>query len=139
MQRCLCGGDFAIDVGDSLQKDVFRWYASFHCNKCGNSIEMDGSGIDSIPVDIKEQIIQKEGVFGLRILDNKAKANYLMKKILVDHDVSAINGDYIYCGTHNQVWWVKGQLIARGMSRENIEENRMVMLSNGHIVTGLDL
>lgn len=128
MQRCSCGGDFAIDVGDSLQKDVFRWYASFHCNKCGNSVEMDGSGIDSIPADIKEQIIQTEGIFGLRILDNKAKACYLMKKILMDYDVLAINENYIYCGTHNQVRWVKGQLIAKGMSGKNIEENRIESL-----------
>lgn len=125
MQKCSCGGNFNIDAGDSLQEGIYRWYASCSCDKCGSNVEMDGTDIDSIPNDINEQIKQTEGVYGLSVLANKATVCFILKKMLIDYDVLVINEDCIYCGTHNQVKWLKGKLVEKGVMEKHIEINRV--------------
>ncbi len=125
MQKCSCGGIFAIDAGDSFQGGTYRWYVSCSCDKCGSNIEMDGTDIDGLSDEISEQIKRKEGVYGLNVLTNKLTACFILKKILIDYDKRDTDGDYIYCGTYNQAMWLKNKLVEKGVMERYIEINRV--------------
>ena len=120
MNNYKCGGTLCINVGDSILSGTFRWYASYHCNSCKINTEMDGNGIDSIPDDIKELIIKREGRWGLASSSNNVKIKYLLKKLLKNYDSSILPKDIYYCGTQNQVKWLKNKLIEKGINEDGL-------------------
>lgn len=120
MNNCKCGGTLSINVGDSIMSGTFRWYASYHCNNCNINTEMDGNGIDSIPDDIKELIIKREGGWGLASSSNNVKIKYLLKKLLKNYDSLILPKDIFYCGTQNQVKWLKNKLIEKGINEDGL-------------------
>ena len=95
MNKCKCGGTFYINVGDSNVDGKFRWYISYHCNNCKIDTEMDGDGIDTIPDDIKELIVK-------------------------NYDSLISPKDIFYCGTQNQVKWVKNKLMEKGIDKDSL-------------------
>ena len=119
MNKCMCGSAFHIDVGDSIWNDTYRWYVSYHCNKCGRSTEVDGCGIDSIPDDIKLLIIKTDGEWGLRSTISKAKIKYLMNKIF-QFEYKDFSGDIFFAGTQNQARFVKKILIEKGIVGDDL-------------------
>ena len=121
MNKCKCGGTLCINVGDSIMSGTFRWYASYYCNNCKLNTEMDGNGIDSIPDDIKELIIKKEGRWGLASSTNNLKIKYLLKKVLMNYDSLILPKDIFYCGTQNQVRWVKNKLTEKGINEDSLK------------------
>ena len=60
MNKCTCGSSMCINIGESIQGGIFRWYVSYHCNNCGKNIEMDGSGVESIPKDMRSRVCSIE-------------------------------------------------------------------------------
>lgn len=120
MNKCKCGGTFYIDVGDSIVDGRFRWYASYHCNNCKIDTEMDGDGIDTIPDDIKELIVKREGRWGLCSSSSSLKIKYLLKKMLKNYDSLIMPKDIFYCGTQNQVKWVKNKLMEKGIDEDTL-------------------
>ena len=64
-KKCKCGNDLCIDVGDCIRDGEFEWFASMHCNKCGEAMEMDGRGIFDLPCEIQQEIINQDGERGL--------------------------------------------------------------------------
>ena len=121
MNKCVCGGELHVDAGDGIPNGTYRWYASYHCDRCGKSIEIDGCDIDSIPDEIKLIIIRQRGEWGLESSAGKVKIKYLMNKILKDKDIDFLNGIF-FRGTEGQVKWVIKKLIERGMT-----ENELVL------------
>ncbi len=119
MDLCMCGSVFHINAGDSIQNGIYRWYASYHCAKCGSSVEIDGCKIDSIPDDIKSLIMKKEGAWRIESLAGKAKTKYVVNKILQDNYLDFEKGIY-FTGTENQVKWLKTVLNKKGMMENEI-------------------
>lgn len=119
MDKCTCGNALHINAGDSIQSGVYRWYASYHCDKCGNDTEIDGFGIDSIPDDIKALIIKNEGEWGLKSLAGKAKVKYIMDKMSLCQNRELLEETF-YIGTQNQVQWVKNLLVAKGIAESDL-------------------
>ncbi len=76
------GGTCYLNVGYSIQNGVYRWYISCHCSKCSKNTEIDGCGIDTIPDDVQEMIIDQEGEWGLGSSVNKIKIKFLLKNYL---------------------------------------------------------
>lgn len=128
MNKCICGSEFNMSVGDSILGDVYRWYASCHCNKCGRNIEMDGNGIDSIPDDIKALIIEERGNWGLRTSANILKIRYLLTKLVENYNDLVFREDFVYCGTENQIRWIKNRLVEKGITEIDLEVSRIVLL-----------
>lgn len=120
MNHCKCGGTLYINVGDSIMSGTFRWYASYHCNNCKINTEMDGNGIDSIPDEIKELIIKREGRWGLASASNNVKIKYSLKKLLKNYDGLILPKNIFYCGTQNQVKWLKNKLIEKGINEDGL-------------------
>ncbi len=114
VNKCMCGNEFHIDVGDSIWNGTYRWYVSYHCNECGKNTEVDGYGIDSIPDDIKTLIIKKEGEWGLISVSSKVKIKYLMNKIF-QLKCKRFSEDIFWVGTQNQVKFVKNLLLEKGI------------------------
>ena len=121
MNKCECGSPIYINVGESIQDGIFRWYVSYHCNNCGKNIEMDGKGIESIPKDIQSLIIDENGLWELKSANNKAKTKYLIKKLLGDYGSLDFCKEDSYCGTKNHVKWIKNKLIEKGIFENDIE------------------
>jgi len=119
VNKCMCGGVFHIDMGDSIWNDTYRWYVSYHCDKCGKNTEIDGYGIDSIPDNIKILIIRKEGEWGLRSTASKAKIKYLMGKSFQFKHKDFFE-DIFFVGTQNQVRFVKNILIEKGIVEDDL-------------------
>lgn len=130
--KCKCGGTFCIDAGDSIIDGRFRWYVSYHCHHCKTDIEMDGDGMDTIPDDIKELIVQRKGRWGLSCSSSDLKIKYLLKKILKNYDHLNLPKDILYYGTQNQVKWVKSKLMKKGIS-----EDRLIIKNIDDIKGGL--
>lgn len=124
MNVCMCGSVFHVNAGDSIQKDIYRWYAAYHCDKCGNSIEIDGCDIDSIPDDIKSLIIKEGGEWGLESLAGKVKTKYLVNKVLNDKNID-FSENIFFIGTENQGKWVKDKLVARGIMENELTLKRL--------------
>lgn len=120
MNKCKCGGTFYINVGDSNVDGKFRWYISYHCNNCKIDTEMDGDGIDTIPDDIKELIVKREGRWGLCSSSSGLKIKYLLRKMLKNYDSLISPKDIFYCGTQNQVKWVKNKLMEKGIDKDSL-------------------
>lgn len=119
MNKCMCGGTLNIDGGDFIRDGVYRWYASYRCNTCDKSTEIDGRDIDNIPNDIKALIIKREGIWGLRSTVSKTKIKYLMDKILQQKCNDSFE-EIFFVGTHNQVKWIKSKLITKGIDDDNL-------------------
>lgn len=121
MNECKCGGELCINAGDSIIDGTFRWYASYHCNNCKLNTEMDGNGIDSIPDDIKDIIIKRDGIWELTSSPSDLKKiKYILKKILKNYDSLILPEDIIYYGTQNQVRWVKNKLVEKGINEDGL-------------------
>ena len=119
MNKCLCGNILQINAGDCLQENIYRWYASCHCAKCGESIEIDGCEINTIPAEIKRIIIEKEGEWGIKSLTSKIKMKYILNKY-IPLEKDDIHEEYYYIGTQNQVEWIKIILIKKGISESEL-------------------
>ena len=48
------------------------------------------------------------------------KIKYLLKKMLKNNDSSVLSKDIFYCGTQNQVKWVKNKLVEKGINEDSI-------------------
>lgn len=128
VSRCTCGGTCNLNVGDSIQSGVYRWYISYHCSKCNKNTEIDGCGIDTIPDDVQEMIIDQEGEWGLRSSVNKIKIKFLLKKLLEDYNKIILQEDFLRFGTKNQLQWIKNKLVEKGIA-ENDMEIRKIQIS----------
>lgn len=125
MNKCTCGSSMCINIGESIQGGIFRWYVSYHCNNCGKNIEMDGSGVESIPKDIQALIIEQKGRWGLKSLSSEIKIKYLLRKILENYGNLDLPKDILYCGTQNQVKWLKSKLIEKGVAEKDLQIKRL--------------
>ncbi len=114
MVKCTCGNMIHVNAGDSIRDDTYIWYMSYHCDKCGESIEADGYDIDSIPDDVKTAIVKREGEWGLKSLAGKVKIKFLINKVLQCKNTD-FSEEIFFVGTQNQVKWVKSRLIKKGM------------------------
>ena len=99
-KKCKCGNNLCIDVGDCIREGEFRWYASGHCNKCGDAMEMDGQGIFDLPYDIKQEIVNREGEWVLYTKCSKTTISFALKKIFKEpiHDIF-MEKNIIFIGT----------------------------------------
>jgi len=120
----MCEKNFYTDVGDTIQNDMFRWYASYQYSGCEKNVEIDGYGIDTIPDDIKMLIMEKEGKWELSSSVNKVKMKYLLNKILKNYDNSTFPNNVFYYGTLNQVTWIKNKLVEKGITKNEVEIKR---------------
>ena len=48
------------------------------------------------------------------------KKKYLLKKLLKNYDSSILPKDIYYCGTQNQVKWLKNKLIEKGINEDGL-------------------
>lgn len=121
VNKCTCGETCYFNVGDGIQNGVYRWYVSCHCNNCNENAEMDGCGIDTVPDDIHEMIIDAEGKWGLKSSANKTKIKYLLKKLLGNCNEIIFQENFFYFGTQNQLQWVKNKLVEKGIAESDLE------------------
>ena len=123
MEKCRCGKEISINVGDHIQDGKYFWHVSSHCEYCGEASEVDGHGIFDIPYDIQQEIINRDGEWLIIARTSIAKLNFLLRKILYnEYNIKNIHKEnVVYSGTQNQVNWVKDKLIAKGISEEEIE------------------
>lgn len=124
MNKCVCGNTFRVDAGDTIRNGVYAWYASYRCGQCGESMEVDGYGIDSIPDDVKALIIERKGEWGLRSSASQSKAKYLLNKILQYGNIDS-DGEILFVGTQSQVEWVKYKLVKRGITENELTLKNM--------------
>ncbi len=121
-KKCKCGNNLCIDVGDCIRDGEFEWFASMHCNKCGEAMEMDGRGIFDLPCEIQQEIINQDGEWGLYSQCSELKISFALKKIL--HE--PINNIFeeknlIFKGTRSQVQWLLFKLMEKGIKKEHLE------------------
>lgn len=114
---CKCGSILRYKVGDTIQNGAYRWHISTYCCNCGSATEIDGTGFEDIPTEVRQEIIGEYGEWEILAASQLSKINYLMKKLLVNCNITTKSGNpfMIYRGTKNQVFWVKGQLIEKGI------------------------
>ncbi len=125
MDKCECGAPIRMNVGECIHDGIFRWHVAIHCDNCGKDIEMDGNSIESIPKDVQLLIINEGGLWELKSTNNKVKIKYLLKKLLEGYGNLDLSGDVLYCGTKNQVEWVKNKLMEKGIVENNIEIKKL--------------
>ena len=116
--KCKCGGVLSYAVGDTIQSGVYHWYLSSHCCSCGCATEVDGNGIEDVPADVQQAIIEKYGEWEILAKGQFSKINYLMKKLFENYNIGVIVEDTLtVCkGTKSQTLWIKNQLIEKGIS-----------------------
>ena len=68
----------------------------------------------------KERGTKREGRWGLYSSSSGLKIKYLLKKMLKNNDSSVLSKDIFYCGTQNQVKWVKNKLVEKGINEDSI-------------------
>lgn len=117
MKKCGCGKTFYISAGEGIQDGIFRWYVSYHCINCGRNIEMDGTGIESIPKEVQSWIIEKEGLWELKSTKNEIKFQFLLRKLLGKGGT--------FRGTQNQVKWIKSKLMEKGVMEDELEMEKV--------------
>ena len=61
MEKCKCGKNRSVNVGEHIRDGKYSWYISSHCEYCGETFEMDGNGIFDIPYDVEQEIIKRVG------------------------------------------------------------------------------
>jgi len=64
---CSCETTSLAEIGQSFISGKLRWYLSFKCPCCGKATQVDG--MDDIPIEIRNAILQQEGKWGLIIED----------------------------------------------------------------------
>ena len=123
IEKCKCGKTRNVNVGDCIRDGKYSWYMSSHCEYCGETFEMDGYDIFDIPYDIEQEIIKRDGEWGIIAKGSVAKINFSLKKILNNeyHIENVHKGNVIYTGTQEQVKWVKDRLIGKGISEKELE------------------
>lgn len=116
--KCKCGDNLSYTVGDTVQSGIYRWYVSSHCCSCGYAVEVDGTGIEDVPPDVQQAIIEKNGEWELLAKSQLSKIKYLMVKLYENNNIDFIaeNTLRVYRGTKSQVLWIKKQLIEKGIS-----------------------
>ena len=121
--KCKCGKNISINVGDSIQDGAYLWYISYHCEYCGETVEMDGHGIFDIPYNVKQEILDRNGEWCIIARGFNAKIRFLLKNIIYDeYNIKNIHKEnVVYVGTQNQVKWVKYKLIEKGIDEREIE------------------
>jgi len=72
---CSCGTTSLAEIGQSFISGKLRWYLSFKCPCCGKANEVDG--MDDIPIEIRDAILQQEGKWGLIIEDTNKTLSLL--------------------------------------------------------------
>ncbi|MDE5597820.1 MAG: hypothetical protein K2J04_08305 [Lachnospiraceae bacterium] len=123
IEKCKCGKNRIINVGDCIRDGKYSWYMSSHCEYCGETFEMDGYGIFDIPYDVEREIIKRDGEWSIIAKGSVAKINFTLKKILNNkyYIENVHKGNVIYTGTQEQVKWVKDRLIEKGISEKELE------------------
>lgn len=64
--------------------------------------------------------MKKDGKWGLKSVTSAKKIKYLLKKILEDYNNPNILEGILYCGTQNQVKWIKNKLIEKGIIEKDV-------------------
>lgn len=72
---CDCGQSNLAEVGQSFASGKLSWYISFRCDKCGKAQEIDGTS--EIPDEIRNDILNQEGTWELKIED-KSKLSLVL-------------------------------------------------------------
>ncbi|WP_252243961.1 MULTISPECIES: hypothetical protein [unclassified Clostridium] len=76
LKICSCGTTSLAEVGQSFINGKLRWYLSFRCPCCGKANEIDG--MDDIPIEIRDAILQQEGEWGL-VIEDSSKVSSVLK------------------------------------------------------------
>ena len=127
-KKCKCGSNLIINVGDCIRDGEFHWFASMQCIDCGVSIGVDGRGVLDFPCSVKQEIISRDGEWGLFAGCSKSKVSFLLKKILHEQsDNGNENGNVVYTGTKTQVQWLMYKLIEKGIDQEDLEERPLFL------------
>lgn len=72
---CSCGTTSLAEVGQSFISGRLKWYLSFRCPCCGKANEVDG--MEDIPIEIRDAILQQEGEWGL-VIEGSNKASSVL-------------------------------------------------------------
>lgn len=130
-KKCKCGNDLCIIVGDCIRDGEFEWFASMHCNNCGDAIEMDGRGIFDLPCDIKQEIINRDGEWGLYTKYSKSKIAFFLTKIVHEPiNDSFVEDNVVFTGTKLQVQWLLYKLLEKGIEKECLEIKPYTLLAD---------
>lgn len=116
---CSCGSIVLSNVGEKADNEKLYWYQSYHCDNCGETMEIDCEGI--APEVIRNSILESDGYYSLYIKERKdrGKVVFLLKKWknfleLGLEDFLKQNTERIICGTQSEVMLVKDYLKRRG-------------------------
>lgn len=118
--KCDCGFEMQATVGDRICENKICWFQSYHCKKCGKTVELDSVG--EIPLEVAKAIMKQEGTYRLLLgnLQDRGKAKFVLKRI-ADEDLSRFalfsegETDEIMQGTRNEVLLLKGYLEKKGI------------------------
>lgn len=123
---CTCGNIVNADVGDTIINNTYRWHLSYRCPICSNTVELDDSGIGSLPADIKEIIISQHGKWAI-CADNpstKTKIKFMLRKLgLQDkYPLSEDNSNIIMKGTQAEMTWIAGKFAEKHITTIQIKK-----------------
>ncbi len=118
--KCDCGFETLATVGDRIHEKGICWFQSYHCEKCGKTVELDNVG--EIPSEVAKAIMKQEGTYSLLLTSpqDRAKAEFVLKR-MAGEDLSRFvlllekETDEIVQGTQNEVLLVKRYLEKKGI------------------------
>ncbi|MBQ7774424.1 MAG: hypothetical protein IJ379_14405 [Lachnospiraceae bacterium] len=141
--KCDCGFETLATVGDRIRENRICWFQSYHCEKCGKTVELDSVG--EIPSEVARAIMEQEGTYSLLLtsLQDRAKAEFVLKR-MAGEDLSRFalfsekETDEIMQGTRNEVLLLKGYLEKKGIKcnekKNDIVDSNCVMNIESKIV-----
>lgn len=60
-----CGNKMICNFGESISGYSLKWYASYICDNCKNSMEVDGD--NRLPDEFRDIVLREEGLYGLKV------------------------------------------------------------------------
>lgn len=114
-----CSSPATADCGESLQGGKLSWYCSYHCEKCGASLELDDLGFP--PPEIRKKIVHAYGCWDVILTSttgNRAQVALALRKILsLDSryvtELLKKNPCVMFSGTRVEASWVAQEVTKR--------------------------
>ncbi|ELS34455.1 MULTISPECIES: hypothetical protein [Pseudanabaena] len=124
-----CGMVASLAIGQSINRSKLGWYQSTRCENCGMGIEADDEGLP--PKDIRNQIIELNGRWGLSILveDSQRLEVYKILRCALNITMEELRqmkqrmSDVVYTGTKTEMEWLCNRLSQFGIDSSVLPQN----------------